>query len=373
MGCVYEGRSPANAHVAIKMMSHKVAHDPVFRALFEAEVHTLMELNHPNVVKIVDQPYSDKEGNLYLPMEFVQGETLEHRMKRKPLTQAETLSYMVQILDAMEAVHREGKVHRDIKPSNIMIRPDQSICIIDFGIAKDSKLDDRHTVGQVVGTNGYMSPEQAFGYTVDHRTDIYSLGCLLYYMLTGTHAVKDGHNNEETNARISRGAKQNLDEIAPELPAWLRDVYQKAVQRDMRRRYQTCRAFRQALREEHEAPRPQAAANAYAVPRLSVGRHPGSDICLPSAYVSVRHMAIRGLTYYDRLGAPYFAIELADFSRNGSFVGRKHLHNATTEVLYGTTMALPPVHLGSFECLLPWAKVVRLLKAKGWTEVLPRP
>ena len=174
MGSVYEAKSPNGKRVALKMMSAKAAACPDYREMFDHEVSSLRKLSHPSIVNIVDEPFSDSNGNLYLPMEFIEGNTISQIVQNPahgPYSEDEAISLFSQLLDVFTYIHRNSCIHRDVKPSNIMIRPDGSVCVIDFGIAKDSKTSTGKTIGRVVGTDGYMSPEQANGLNID---------CLLY-------------------------------------------------------------------------------------------------------------------------------------------------------------------------------------------------
>lgn len=284
MGCVYLGHDDQTGQkVAIKMMSNKVTCLPEYRQLFQAEVQSLQLMNHPSVVHIMGHSWSDNDGNFFLPMEFVEGITIEQHVKRNgafPMTGA--INLMCKILDAMSYVHKCGCIHRDIKPSNIMIRPDGSICIIDFGIAKDLRSGVAgQTVGKVIGTDGYMSPEQAEGLHIDHRTDIYSLGCVLYYMLTGKTAVAKGNNGHETMLNIL-----NQERLLPSqttgVSTQLDSIYLRAIDRDMTKRYQTCKEFRDDLERTDRNPFSLDA-------KITVGRHSTSDILFTQNVVSSHH------------------------------------------------------------------------------------
>ena len=127
--------------------------------------------------------------NLYMVSEYIEGYTLEERIREQGcVTENEALKIMDQVLEAMQYVHNYNVIRRDLKPSNIMIRKDNGkICLLDFGIAKDMKSKGLTSGMLTIGTNGYLSPEQAEGITIDSRTDIYSLGCVLYYILSVTH------------------------------------------------------------------------------------------------------------------------------------------------------------------------------------------
>lgn len=363
MGCVYKGQAPDGTMVALKMMSNKMTCYPEIRDLFYSEVDTLKSMNHPLVVHIVGEPYSDDKGNLYLPMEFVEGETLEHHINQYgPLKLSDAMSLMSKILEAMQYVHNRNRIHRDIKPSNIMLRPDGRICVIDFGIAKDAHIGGTgKTVGRVIGTDGYMSPEQANGLNIDHRTDIYSLGCLFFFMLTGRHAVKKETNDYETVANILNGTMPRPSQFVPGIPESVDNAFLRAVDKNMLRRFQTASEFKEALE----------AAVGQPVPKITVGKLPDNDICINSEYVSRRHLVIRGLELPQTGGSVRYAIEITDNSTNGTGVDGRPLRHNSMIIDYNGTVNLPEVLLAArSECPLNWGEVISKLKGRGW---LPSP
>lgn len=374
MGCVYEGRSPSGQRIAIKMMSNKVTAFPEFRDFFTAEAHALGQMNHPSVVKIMGEPFSDAQGNMYLPMEFVEGETIEHHVNNcGHYQEAEAVKLMAKILDAMAYVHRKKCIHRDIKPSNIMLRPDSSICVIDFGVAKDARTHTGKTIGYVIGTDGYMSPEQAQGDSIDFRTDIYSLGCLLYYMVTGQHAVKKGANSYETVCAILKNPVVMPRVLNPQLSEHLQQVIMKAMDKNMLRRYQTAQEFKDALRTD------STTVNDYVgnkdgktkvvsdggVVELTIGRCPSCDVVVSSQYVSGRHATLR----VNRGSTGDRWAEFIDHSTNGTSVDGRRIHNGSTRFIWiagnGSTIALPEILLsGRPDCALDWSKVAMALGRK---------
>lgn len=361
MGCVYKGQDASGKLVAIKMMSNRVTCFPEYRQLFQSEVDTLKRMNHPSVVHIVGDPYSDPAGNLYLPMEFVEGETIEQHVSAKgTFTLNEAVELMAKILEALQYVHDRHRIHRDIKPSNIMLRQDGSVCVIDFGIAKDARIGGTgHTVGRVIGTDGYMSPEQANGLHIDHRTDIYSLGCVFYYLLTGQHAVKKGANDHVTVANILHGNMPIPSQAVSNIPHEIDSVFLKAVDKNMMLRYQTAADFKEALMD----------ACGQAVPKVTVGSHPDNDIQISNEYVSKHHLIIKGLVQPMTGGEKKYAIELTDNSTNGTGVDGRPLRKSAMTIDYDGTSRLPEVLLAArAECPLNWAEVVGRLKAKGWIE-----
>lgn len=319
MGCVYKGTAPNGETVAIKMMDNKYCFDPYVRQCFYNEVESLKGLHHPSVVGIRGHAFKDGSGNLYMPMELVDGETIQQRVGRNgPFNEADARNMMSKILKAFEYIHGENKVHRDIKPSNIMIRPNGEICVIDFGIVKDMNTSTGHTVGTIVGTDGYMSPEQVTATDIDHRTDIYSLGCLLHYMLTGKHAILKKNNNNETKMSILNDAFPSAKQMRPELSDDIQDIIFKAVDKDMTRRYQTAEEFEQAISGRTRV------VGAY----VTVGRDGRCDIVfddMGNKDVSRRHLTIR---YKHMCDEPI--IEIEDDSTNGTGIdGKRLLHKGS--------------------------------------------
>lgn len=385
MGCVYKGLTPDGRPTAIKMLENKYVSVPEFRFFFDSEAKALKDMNHPSVVKILGDTFSDAQGNLYLPMEYVEGETLQHHIQTfGAYSEQEARDLMCKILDAFTYIHGVNKIHRDIKPSNIMIRPDGSICVIDFGIAKDMKVSTGKTIGMTVGTDGYMSPEQISALNIDHRTDIYSLGCLLHYMLTGQHAIVKRSNDYETKLAILHNEFPSAKELRPELSDDIQKIIFKAVDKNMTQRYQTAEAFKKALKGERDA-EPELKTSISGA-KLTVGRLPGNDIVIENQYVSSNaHLTI----YYKPMpNSPTGAIlEIRDDSTNGTGVNGKYLHKgsmsfnfdlsavevsydyggAEAEILYtGGVEPLPEVLLaGRPELRLDWAPVIEKLRAHG--------
>lgn len=178
--------------VALKVLSPDLAPDPASVARFEREARTIAALNHPHICTLYDAGHSGRFD--YLVMEYLEGETLTDLLRRGPLSLEATRRYATEMIDALDAAHRIGVVHRDLKPANVMIT-DSGTKLLDFGIATmiardgvdSSPVDVEHRTqqGAVLGTAGYMSPEQARGQAVDKRADIWAFGCLLFEMLSG--------------------------------------------------------------------------------------------------------------------------------------------------------------------------------------------
>ena len=358
MGCVYESLDSSNNKVALKMMSAKAAAHPDYREMFDHEVSSLRKLSHPSIVKIVGEPFSDAGGNLFLPMEFVEGKTISQIVQANgAFNEQEALSIFVKLLDAFSYIHNKSCIHRDVKPSNIMIRPDGSICVIDFGIAKDSKTSTGKTIGRVVGTDGYMSPEQANGFNIDTRTDIYSLGCLLHYMLTGTHAIPKQSNDYDTICAIL----ENNFPIVSEKGFTVSDKTQKAiltaVNKNMTLRFQTTEEFKAALTDK-------------AICKISVGRS-NCDITLYGEYVSSHHLDIIWEPQNEK--ASSYKVTIKDHSTNGTGVnGRKiknesysFMINQSVKSLMNDPSSLPQVMIaGLASHILEWKTVLNILFEK---------
>jgi serine/threonine protein kinase/TolB-like protein/Tfp pilus assembly protein PilF len=207
MGVVYLARdTKLDRAVAVKSIPTELQTDSNARTRFRREARLLASLNHPNIAVIHDIVEQD-EGAGYLILEYVPGEALSERLTREPFTLKEALSIGQQIAEAVSAAHEKGVVHRDLKPGNIKITPENRVKVLDFGLAKASGGEDedgKTTVtqpGRIIGTPAYMSPEQARGRDADHRSDIWSFGCILYEMLTGQVPFK-GQTAADTLARI---------------------------------------------------------------------------------------------------------------------------------------------------------------------------
>ncbi|MBV9689731.1 MAG: protein kinase [Ktedonobacteraceae bacterium] len=184
MAVVFKAYQPMlDRYVAIKVLPSYHANDPVFLTRFVQEARSVAKLAHPNIVQIHD--FGEQNTITYIVMEYVDGGTLKDRLK-KPLPVGETIDYIIQAAQGLSCAHRNGIIHRDVKPANMLLRQDGRLLLSDFGIAKileDSTSLTR--VGTGIGTPQYISPEQSTGQAVDRRSDIYSLGIVLFHCLTG--------------------------------------------------------------------------------------------------------------------------------------------------------------------------------------------
>jgi eukaryotic-like serine/threonine-protein kinase len=185
MASVYLARDgELDRPVAVKVLAEHLADTPGFRERFLREAKLAAQLSHPNIVQVFD--VGEEEGRPFIVMECVEGSTLADEVKQRgPLGPAEVVDLALQICGGLEHAHAAGLVHRDIKPQNLLLRPDGTVKIADFGIARAAETTKLTQAGSVVGTAAYLSPEQALGEEVTAAADIYSLGCVLYELLTG--------------------------------------------------------------------------------------------------------------------------------------------------------------------------------------------
>jgi len=191
MGIVYLAHdTKLDRLVAIKSIPPELITDTTSRMRFQREAKLLASLSHPNIAVIHDM-VEEKDGVAYIILEYIPGQTLAERIAHKPMKIKEALSIAAQITEGLSAAYEQGVIHRDLKPGNIKITPEGKVKVLDFGLAKASIIEGKKTEntvtqpGRVIGTPAYMSPEQTRGQTVDHRSDIWAFGCILYEMLTG--------------------------------------------------------------------------------------------------------------------------------------------------------------------------------------------
>ena len=271
MGEVYRARDTTlDRDVALKILPAAFASDPARVARFAREARTLAALNHPHIAHIHGVEASD--GVRALVLEFVEGLTLAERITQGPLPIAEVLSIARQIADAVEAAHEQGIIHRDLKPANIKIRPDGTVKVLDFGLAKaidpasagaiDLTASPTVTspppmtgVGAILGTASYMSPEQARGQASDKRTDIWGFGCVLFEMLTGRMAFPGATMSDTLAAVLERSPDWTL--LPPATPPAVRHALGRCLEKDPKHRWRDIGDVRLQL-DDAEAWRPQA-------------------------------------------------------------------------------------------------------------------
>jgi Tol biopolymer transport system component len=236
--------------VALKLLPASFTKDDERLRRFEQEARTASALNHPNIITIYE--ILKVESNHLIATEFVEGETLRNRLAHSPLTLAESLNIAIQVADALAAAHKVGIVHRDIKPENIMLRPDGYVKVLDFGLAKLTEQPESVSAGEaltkqvrtgsgvIIGTAGYMSPEQARGKSVDARSDIFSLGAVIYEMVTG-HKPFDGETPSDVLAAILKTDPAPLSVFFTDAPPELARIVMKTLRKDREERCQSAK------------------------------------------------------------------------------------------------------------------------------------
>lgn len=270
MGEVFLGEDTKqhNRKVALKVLPPELTQDESRLRRFKQEARAILTLNHPNILTIFE--IGQTESTYYIATEFIEGDTLRQRLWRNPIKIDEAIGIAIQVAMALEAAHAAGIVHRDIKPENIMLRNDRFvrdrlIKVLDFGLAKlverDGPPSDPEAVtmtitntnpGAILGTTGYMSPEQTQGEAVDTRTDIFSLGVVLYEMVAG-RAPFVGPTDSHVRVSVIDHDPLPLSQHSPEVPRQLERIASKALAKDRSKRYQTITDLKidlEQLREE---------------------------------------------------------------------------------------------------------------------------
>jgi len=262
MGVVYKAEdTKLGRTVALKVLPPERVADPNRKRRFVQEARAASALNHPNIITIYD--IDEAEGVHYIAMEHVEGKTLDRLIARHGLRLNEALKYAVQMATALAKAHSAGIVHRDLKPTNVMVTDDGLVKVLDFGLAKLTEAapaSDAETAvtrepateeGTIVGTVGYMSPEQAEGKAVDARSDIFSFGSVLYEMLTGQRAFQ-GETKVSTIAAILREEPKPLSQVVEGLPREVERIVKRCLRKDPAHRFQHMDDLKVALDELKE-------------------------------------------------------------------------------------------------------------------------
>jgi eukaryotic-like serine/threonine-protein kinase len=256
MGEVYRATdTKLGRNVALKVLPADMARDPDRLARFEREARSVAALNHPHIVTL--HSVEEAEGVHFLTMELVEGQSLDHCIPEGGLPVQQIVEIAGALADALAAAHGKGIVHRDLKPANVMVTEEGRVKVLDFGLAKEIRAANSsdatmtsagHTeVGLVMGTPRYMSPEQIAGRAVDHRSDIFSLGVLLYEMATGRRPFT-GTSSAELASAILRDTPPLVTDLRANLPADLARIIQRCLEKGAADRFQSARDIRNELR-----------------------------------------------------------------------------------------------------------------------------
>src|SRR5687767_2935848 len=234
--------------VALKFLPRSLREDPERLRRFQHEARAASALNHPNVATIYEITQSD--DITFIAMEYIDGLTLDQKISGRPLSVPEILNTSIQVADALDDAHSHGVVHRDIKSGNIMITQREQAKVLDFGLAKMTSVTSTHLTevptavktaeGLVMGTVEYMSPEQALGKTIDERSDIWSLGVVLYEMSTGRKPFR-GATATEIIENLRHSEPEAIARLNYEVPDELERIIRKCMEKDPESRYQSAR------------------------------------------------------------------------------------------------------------------------------------
>jgi serine/threonine-protein kinase len=245
MGVVYKGiHKDIEQTVAIKVLYPQYAKDENFRERFKREAKVQAKLHHPNVVNILNY-LEDEDGNMYIVMEYVGGGSLEDKMRTGKISLSDSVSAIIQVLNALSYMHSNGIIHRDIKPSNIMFA-DSIVKVSDFGIAKPMSDKGLTKTGAIVGTVWYMAPEIIKGEIPTPASDLYAVGVILYQLLTGRTPFYGKTDFEVMKSHLEK-EPQPPETLNPNLPPGTWDLVKKALAKNPKERFSSADEFKQAL------------------------------------------------------------------------------------------------------------------------------
>ena len=393
MGEVFLGEDTKqhNRKVALKVLPPGLLTEERRVKRFRQEARAALALNHPNILTIYE--IGESRDTYYIATEYIEGETLRHHLCQKPITIDEVLGIGIQVAMALEAAHDEGIVHRDIKPENIMLREDRFVRdrfvkVLDFGLAK---LTERETPGAdpeavtipltetspgaVIGTSGYMSPEQAEGDTIDSRSDIFSLGVVIYEMVACKPPIR-GRTDSHTRVSIIDHEPPPLFEVAAEVPRQLERIVSKALAKDRTQRYQTVTDLKldlEQLRDElHSLGSTTVASErtahsgvsetvtigtlpttkreqieTLAEPRPSSSSESSKEITQRRPYILFGSLAVvallvvAGLFYWKSSPAPITSVAILPFANESNDPNADYLSDGLTESITNSLSQLP--------------------------------
>jgi serine/threonine protein kinase/tetratricopeptide (TPR) repeat protein len=362
MGEVYRAHDPKlKRDVAIKILPEHTAADGERRTRFEREAQSVAALNHPNIVTIYSVEEAD--GVLFLTMELVDGQPLADLIGKGGLPLSRILALAIPLADAVSAAHDKGITHRDLKPTNVMVTADGRVKVLDFGLAKlrdtspadtaASSLPTRALTGEgrIVGTAAYMSPEQAEGKPVDHRSDIFSLGVLLYEMATGQRPFT-GDTSVSMLSSIIKDTPRAVTDLKPALPRELSRIVKHCLVKDPEYRCQSAKDLRNELRElqqESESGAHETSHESRANTGLLGGltRHRGAALITGGAVLLLAAAAIAGRLWLMDASTddPVDSLAVLPFDNAGANPDTEYLSDGITANLINSLSQLPQLRV----------------------------
>jgi serine/threonine-protein kinase len=351
MGEVYRARDEQlRRDVAIKVLPDRTSGSSEAVARFEREARAVAALSHPNIVAVHNL---GSEGELrYLVMELLEGETLHERLRRGPLPAGLAAQTAARAADALAAAHDRGVIHRDVKPSNVFLTRDGGVKVLDFGLARaaetrfsdDSPTEVRTRTGVILGTLGYMSPEQLSGEEVDSRADVFSLGCVLHEMLTGTGPFRRSSATATAAATLS----EPPPELGPAVPPELGRVVSRCLEKDRESRYHSARDLALDLRAlpAGSAPGPPVVSPSAGAPRAARRfrvRYAAGAALVVLALAVVGFLVQRALGR--RAGPTVSSLAVLPFENADRREETEYLVDGLTEGLINTLAQLPEIRV----------------------------
>ena len=275
MGIVYKAEdAKLKRNVALKFLPSELTRDKKAKARFVQEAQAAAALNHPHICTVYEVDEADDQT--FIAMEFIEGLTLKDKIEVGPLAIEDAIDIASQVAEGLGEAHKKGIVHRDIKPANIILTAGGKAKIMDFGLAKLSWGADLTKPSMIMGTVAYMSPEQARGEPVDHRTDIWSLGAMLYEMLTGEKPFQKSHEQALIHSILNDQPKK-ISDTRSDIPSYLEKVISKALEKNADRRFQTAEEMLQKLKQSPPLIFPEANKSIVVLPFENLSPDPEQE------------------------------------------------------------------------------------------------